>query len=88
MTKVINIKTYEGDYILIDRKTQWGNPFKYGDREENIREYEEWIRGNKRLMLDLPKLEGEVLGCWCKPKKCHGDILVKLLKERKLENEN
>jgi polynucleotide 5'-kinase involved in rRNA processing len=81
MTKVVNIKTYEGDYIPIDRTTQWGNPFKDDDREENIRKYEEWIRGNKLLMLDLPKLEGEVLGCHCKPKKCHGDILVKLLEE-------
>ena len=24
-----------------------------------------------------------MLGCWCKPFRCHGDILIKLFKERK-----
>ena len=26
------------------------------------------------------------LGCWCKPSPCHGDILIKLLKERQGKN--
>ena len=26
--------------------------------------------------------EGKELGCWCKPSPCHGDILIKLFKER------
>ena len=29
-------------------------------------------------MNDLHELEGKTLGCWCKPEKCHGDILIKL----------
>ena len=28
------------------------------------------------------ELEGKELGCWCKPYLCHGDILIKLFKER------
>ena len=28
------------------------------------------------------ELEGKELGCWCKPSPCHGDILIKLFKER------
>jgi hypothetical protein len=37
----------------------------------------------KPELLDyLHELEEKVLGCWCKPKACHGDILVKLVKKR------
>ena len=26
-------------------------------------------------------VKGKRLGCWCKPNKCHGDIIIKLLNE-------
>jgi len=29
-------------------------------------------------MAALPELRGKVLGCWCAPKACHGDVLVSL----------
>ena len=32
------------------------------------------------------ELEGKELGCWCKPSPCHGDILIKLFKERQGTN--
>jgi len=34
-------------------------------------------------MKDLQELEGKVLGCWCSPHECHGDVLVELLEEQK-----
>ena len=33
------------------------------------------------------ELEGKELGCWCKPSPCHGDILIKLFKERQSTNQ-
>ena len=27
----------------------------------------------------IQELEGKVLGCWCKPQDCHGDVLVELI---------
>lgn len=33
-------------------------------------------------MSDLHAVQGKVLGCWCKPRDCHGDILVELVRER------
>ena len=24
----------------------------------------------------LPELKDKTLGCWCKPEKCHGDVLA------------
>jgi len=83
-TKIINIKKYKGEYIPIHRPTQWGNPFKIGidgNRREVINKYENYLRHNERLMADLPKLRNEVLGCWCKPLECHGDVIIKILNE-------
>jgi len=90
-TKVVNVRKYDGDYIPIHRGTIWGNPYKIGidgNRNEVIEKYEKYIRSNEVLMAELPKLEGEVLGCYCKPKKCHGDVIVKLLKERRVLNDS
>lgn len=30
------------------------------------------------LFEDIIKLKGYNLGCWCSPKECHGDILLKI----------
>lgn len=61
----------------------WYNPFtskKYG-REKCLELYEQYIRSNKELLSKLHELKGKELGCWCKPLACHGDILIKLIKE-------
>ena len=68
------------------------NPFiidKDGNREEVLIKYEEYIRerlkgdevGNDPIFkVELMKLKGKNLGCWCKPEKCHGDILLKFIR--------
>lgn len=59
------------------------NPFhigKDGDREAVILKFAEYwyapeqktLRRNARLALD----EDAVLGCWCAPLLCHGDIIA------------
>lgn len=85
-TIVVNVRNYKGGYVPIFRGTMWGNPYREGidgTRDEVIDKYEKYIRSNPVLLAELPKLEGEVLGCYCKPKRCHGDVLIKLLKERR-----
>jgi len=32
------------------------------------------FRGGR--ITDLSSLRGKVLGCWCVPKACHGDVLA------------
>lgn len=32
-------------------------------------------------MADIRELRGKTLGCWCKPKACHGNVLLKLVGE-------
>jgi hypothetical protein len=71
----------ERHHVYIGRPSKWGNPFvvgKHGTREQVIERYERWLLGNDALMAALPELRGKVLGCWCAPRACHGDVLVGL----------
>lgn len=73
---------YMGGWKLPQSK--WHNPFPIkGNREECLQKYKEYVLSNADLMRDLPELSGKVLGCWCKPERCHGDILVELLHKKK-----
>ncbi len=81
MTKVVHCKKHPYD-IYIGRPSKWGNPFeigKDGTRKEVIEKYKNWILGQPNLLDSLHELEGKTLGCFCKPKECHGDILIELL---------
>jgi len=75
--------------VKICRPSKWGNPYVlgiHGTRNEVIDMYETYLRGNKELMAALPELKGKILGCVCPPeKRCHGDVLLKLLKESGIE---
>lgn len=83
--------------VLIDRTTKWGNPFTHvkdrptraeflvSSREEAIAKYEEWIKTQPHLMAALHELKDKVLGCWCRPLACHGDVLLRLANEEQHE---
>ena len=67
------------------KSSQWANPFtvkKHG-RDKCLELYEIWVRNKieKEGTAEIKKLKNKVLGCWCKPDKCHGDILIKILNE-------
>lgn len=76
--------------VYIGRGSKWGNPFTHhrldstqakwevSSRNEAIRAYEEWLKGQPDLMAALPELRGKILGCWCAPKACHGEVLARL----------
>lgn len=90
VTRVVHCK-HETFDVYIGRKTRdmprsiWGNPYvigKDGTREEVIEKYREYIMGKPELLKQLESLRGKKLGCWCKPQKCHGDILIELLETR------
>lgn len=80
MTKIVHCKREPYD-VYIGRPSKWGNPFKVGvdhKRGECVDLYEEYILQRPELLADLHELKGKTLGCWCKPYRCHGDVLVKL----------
>jgi len=83
--KVVHLHKATEKAIRIDRATKWGNPFsigKDGDREEVIRKHREWIIKQDELMSQIEELKGKDLACWCAPKPCHGDTLLKLANEK------
>lgn len=87
-TKVVNINTGEHHNVYIGRPSRWGNPFRIGEhgtRMEVIRKYKEWLLNNKELMNEIMDLDGKILGCHCKPKKCHGDVIVEIIEAKKRE---
>lgn len=90
-TRVVHCKKADYD-VYIGRPSPWGNPFSHKDgtlaqfkvasREEAVQKYEEWIRAQPTLIERAKReLKGRVLGCWCKPQLCHGDILAKIAEE-------
>ena len=79
--KVVNLRQEPYD-VYIGRGGPWGNPFRIGPdgtRDDVIVAYAKWIVNQPSLMAALPSLKGKVLGCYCKPAACHGDVLVELV---------
>lgn len=86
-TTVVNIRK-SGHDIYIGRGSKWGNPFYMPNESHRayvIDLYEDYAR-DTFTREDLLPLVGKRLGCFCKPKICHGDVLVKLIQEFGLED--
>lgn len=86
-TRIVHCKKESYD-IYIGRPSKWGNPFqigKDGTREEVIEKFRNWILTQPNLLKDLHEIKGKTLGCWCKPKVCHGDVLVELIETSNLK---
>jgi len=69
----------QGKFERIDRNTEWGNPFvlgEDGDRVTVIENYAWYLERKPSLLKKVKGLKGKVLGCWCCPDHCHGDILI------------
>jgi len=55
------------------------------DKGDTLACYEQYVRA--RITFDdefkrrLKELDGKILGCFCKPKACHGDVLINIIAE-------
>lgn len=81
MTTVVNRRTSTYD-VYIGRGSIWGNQFRigvHGTRDEVIVKYRNWILKQPHLLSRLHELKGKILGCYCAPKPCHGDVLKELI---------
>ena len=78
--------------VYIGRPSAFGNPFsekagtqaevKVENREEAIACFREWVSQQPELVARIKReLRGKVLGCWCHPKACHGDVLAEIANE-------
>jgi len=73
------------DAVYIGRGSPYGNPFvigKDGDRDEVCNKYEQYLLNNPQLLQAVKtNLRGCDLVCFCAPKRCHGDTLMRLANE-------
>lgn len=88
--KVVHCKKEKYD-VYIGRGSKWGNPYTHKEgttakyivdnREMAVQKYKEWITKGEgqHLLDDLHELKNKKLGCFCKPKSCHGDVLKELI---------
>lgn len=80
--------------IYIGRPSKWGNPFTHGtsmftgmvtvvhSRDVAIQSFKEHISKRPEFLEQVKKeLKGKVLGCWCAPRPCHGDVLAEIANE-------
>ena len=90
-TEVVNVKKHGKEGVtMIDRDTIFGNKFVLEEdggsytREESVERYREWfkkkIKKDSEFRKAVHNLSGEKLGCWCKPKSCHGDVILEYLR--------
>ena len=83
MQNVVHCKREAFD-VYIGRPGPWGNPFVIGEdgsRDEVIAKYRshlwERVKASPEFVSKLASLHGKVLGCYCAPQPCHGDVLVR-----------
>jgi hypothetical protein len=83
LTRVANIHKLDGDYVYVGRPSMWGNPYKAAgatSRVAVIDKYRRYFLG--RISDDAAfreateALKGKTLGCHCKPKLCHADVIA------------
>jgi DNA polymerase elongation subunit (family B)/uncharacterized phage-like protein YoqJ len=82
--------------VYIGRPSLLGNPFPIGNESERlevIRKFEEYAISNQSVLDEITKLgerlkTGEKLRliCFCSPKPCHGNIIIKLVRKYLGEN--
>jgi hypothetical protein len=83
-TSVVNIRNEKCDFCGA-RPSFLGNPYEIGrdgTRDAVIEKYREWFK--KKLTSPVFRdrvlsLKGKKLGCWCKPLKCHLDVVVEYI---------
>lgn len=67
--------------VYIGRPSKWGNPYHVGEhtREEAVRLFDRYIHRQPKLLAAAKiELRGRNLICWCAPKACHGNVLLRI----------
>lgn len=75
-------KTAPPEAVYIGRGSPFGNPFvigKDGSRDDVCDKFEAYLMGREDLLEKVKiELAGKDLICFCKPKRCHGDTILKV----------
>jgi uracil-DNA glycosylase family 4 len=79
--------------VYIGRPSPFGNPFSHlpstiakfrvHSRDEAIGSFEKWLHAQPALLARVKReLKGKILGCFCAPQRCHGDVLARIANEK------
>lgn len=78
-------ETYPPGAVYVGRPSPWGNPFPMvleAQRAAVLIQYEAWLLERPDLIAKIRReLAGKHLVCWCSPKPCHADILLRIANE-------
>lgn len=78
------------DHVITEEDANvLGDPSRIGEtvtRDECIDLFKNYLKHNEELLASLSELDNLVLGCWCKPKRCHGDAIVEIWLEERNKN--
>lgn len=91
-TRFVNLRhepfdIYIGRGNRYGQKGIYGNPYFRNDqnREAAIAKYVPYITDklmqNTAFLLEFLTLKDKTLGCFCKPKHCHGEVLISILND-------
>ena len=93
MTKVVHNIKHKYD-VYIGRPSDFGNPIHLGSEclvcgkihkspGSTLKCYKLYFYGrlgyDKEFKEKIISLKDKTLGCWCKPKPCHGDVIAEFL---------
>jgi hypothetical protein len=69
--------------VYVGRPSVWGNPYRHGGRDLQVRMFRQMIEGNiwstpnRQTIKD--SLTGKDLACWCPlDQPCHADVLLEI----------
>lgn len=74
---------YPSDAVYCGRGSPYGNPFiigEHGDRDKVIEKFRTEVLPN----LDVEPLRGKNLLCFCAPKKCHCDYILRKANSKRI----
>lgn len=98
MTRVVNLNRNPECDIYIGRRSTtvgpWGNKYTHvpssvpgtvlvGSRLEAVMRHKADVLADSEMVAKIKsELKDKTLGCWCKPKLCHGDIYAQIADEQ------
>lgn len=71
------------------RERGWlGNPYIVNNEDERIDavlnfldDFVDKLKSDEEFYNEVKKIEGRNLGCFCAPKLCHGDVIIKFIED-------
>jgi hypothetical protein len=76
------IETYPAGAVQVGSPSRWANPFRTtveAQRDAACDAYELWLQDRPELVEAMKReLRGKDLVCWCSPKRCHADTILRI----------